>query len=53
VLKIYQEIKLAFIVSGHTNFPPDGHFGKIKEKVKETEVYWILLAKMAESENQH
>lgn len=41
ILKTYQEIKLAFMISGHTKFAPDSHFGTIKKKIKETDCYSI------------
>ena len=40
--KIYQEINLFFMISGHTKFAPDSHFGTIKKKTIESNCFSIL-----------
>ena len=42
VLKYFKEIELNFMISGHTKFSPDGHFGRIKSSIKETNCFSIL-----------
>ena len=50
LVNIYQVIKLVFGVSGHTKFSPDGHFGKIKKKVKETNSWRIRKSALSNFE---
>jgi len=34
VLKLPAEIELYFLISGHTKFGPDQHFGRTKQTIK-------------------
>ena len=42
VLKKYDDIELYFMVSGHTKFSPDSHFGTIKKKLRHSVCQSIL-----------
>jgi hypothetical protein len=42
VLKLFPSIELYFLVSGHTKFSPDQHFGRIKNCIKSTDCLSII-----------
>lgn len=42
VMNLFSEIELYFLISGHTKFGPDQHFGRIKNALKSTDCNSIL-----------
>jgi len=42
VLRYYKRIELYFMLSGHTNFSPDGHFGRIKSCINQNNCFSIV-----------